>query len=103
LPPVMLASADSGGGQVRLPNPFNLKGNPILRKNAIFKAFDDGTSTVKPTLYWRVGARNDGDKPGPVDAITGVYTVASRAFRFIYTPQPFSFQPEAGPPPPPGS
>ncbi len=100
---VTLASADAGGAQMKLASAVSLWGNATLRKNATFKAYEDGTSTVKPTLYWRVGARNDSDKPGPIDWTTKLYNTGSREFRFIYTAQPFSFKPEAGPPNPPSS
>ncbi|MCH8273379.1 MAG: hypothetical protein IH851_01125 [Armatimonadetes bacterium] len=43
-------------------------------------------------LYWRVGARNSGDVPGPVKDVSGE--------RFVFS-RPFQFNRVVGPPPPP--
>ena len=51
-------------------------------------------------LYWRVGARNDADRPGPVDWITSSAGNGDRTYRWVYTGIR-SFTPADMPPPPP--
>ncbi|MCS6949468.1 MAG: hypothetical protein RMM06_00235 [Armatimonadota bacterium] len=45
-------------------------------------------------LYWRAGARNVGDNPGPLPDGAG--------YRYIWSTEPFSFTAPVTPPPPPG-
>lgn len=55
------------------------------------------------TLYWRVGARNSGDTPGPYPGPAGPSTQASgaKSTRYIYSEHPYSFLTLGGVPPPP--
>lgn len=97
-----------------LPSPDFLLTNTALRRDPVFRTYADavlsgqGTSGVTiPTLYWRVGARNAGDRPGPVHAFSNNHRDSDRTFRFIYsnipnsglTPvQGRSFRPAPSPP-----
>ncbi len=77
-----------------------ISGNGALRNNPTFLAFVNTTTTTSPRVFWRVGARRDSDRPGPVDFITRNHTVSDRTFRLIYSnPSSFTFAPlPPGPP-----
>jgi hypothetical protein len=77
-------------------------GDPIFMRDPAFAAFVNRTSTARPTLYWRVGARNSQDRPGPVHWITKKHDDRDRTFRWIYSTPVRSFTPAELPPPPPG-
>gem|GEM_PF-2399597 len=67
--------------------PINLTTNPILLSNPSFANFVKPVpGAAQPVLYWRVGARNSQDVPGPVDWISGDPHDPDRAFRWIYSP-----------------
>jgi len=77
-------------------------GDPVLMQDPGFAAFVNRVpGAARPTLFWRVGARNSGDRPGPVHALTQRHDDGDRTFRFIYSPVR-SFTPADVPPPPPG-
>jgi len=57
-----------------------------LKLNPVFAAYVNGSpNATPPTLYWRVGARNSGDKPGPQHAISGNPSDNDQTFRYIYS------------------
>lgn len=75
--------------------------NAPLRLDATFANFINGVSgATTPTLWWRVGARNNADRPGPVHWISKSSSDQDRRFRFIYSAAQ-SFQPAPLPPNPP--
>lgn len=101
LPLKQFASPPPNGVQQRLDTVVNLSNNPVLRRDAAFRNWEDGAAgAIRPTIFWRVGARNRQDRPGPVDAMTRNAKSGDMAFRFVYS-QPRSFQPADAPPPPP--
>ena len=53
------------------------------------------------TLYWRVGARNSGDTPGPYPAGPSTQASGAKSTRYIYSEYPYSFLTLGGVPPPP--
>jgi hypothetical protein len=97
----MLTTLSSGtdNAVVRLAAAVDLTKDPVLLRNAAFAQFVN-SGAGQPTLYWRVGGRNNDDVPGPVHWFSKVRTDGDRTFRFIYS-QPFSFKPAPLPPPPP--
>lgn len=79
----------------------NLTTNPVLLRDAVFANYVNRVPNApKPTLYWRVGARNDDDRPGPVNWITRNHADGDRTFRYVYS-EVRSFTPADMPPPPP--
>jgi hypothetical protein len=79
----------------------DLSNNPILRRDPVYNNFVNRVpGAPRPVLFFRVGFRNSGDRPGPVHAITRVVNDTDRTFRFIYS-QVRSFSPADMPPPPP--
>jgi hypothetical protein len=81
--------------------PNDLTVRPELLANSLFANFVNGTSTTSPTLYWRVGARNSTDVPGPIDWITNSASDADTNWRWVYPGTPYSFTGATLPPPPP--
>lgn len=81
--------------------PINLMNNAVLRRDRTFLDFvNQVPGAPKPILYWRVGGRNSGDRPGPVHWISRRHDDRDNTFRFIYS-LPRSFSPADLPPPPP--
>jgi hypothetical protein len=79
--------------------PINLSTNEILRRDPLFLAFVNRVpGAQRPTVWFRVGARNSVDQPGPVDWFKR--QGADKQFRYIYS-EPRSFTPADLPPPPP--
>lgn len=75
--------------------------NGPLRRDPIFANFVNRVpGAARPTLFFRVGARNSQDSPGPVHAITRNPKDEDRTFRYIYS-SVRSFTPADMPPPPP--
>jgi hypothetical protein len=93
----------TAGGQINVPA-FDLTNsglNAPLRRDTIFANFVNHVpGAARPTLFWRVGARNSQDSPGPVHWITRNPKDEDRTFRFIYS-DARSFTPADLPPPPP--
>lgn len=88
-----------------LPAPIDLAVQPQLLASPAFAAFvaqSSGASPSSPLIYWRVGARNDEDSPGPVNWISQNSMDPSRTFRFVY-PLAIYFTAAPVPPPPPGT
>lgn len=104
----LISSAPNADGVAQTTqNPIDLTQSPELQRDPTFKAFVSangcqGTSATPPTLYWRVGARHDGDQPGPINAISQNPSDGDKTFRFVYS-QVFTFIPAPLPPCPPGS
>lgn len=81
---------------------IDLSNNAILRRDPTYNNFVNRVpGAPRPTLFFRVGGRNSGDRPGPVDWITRNHNTNDRTFRWIYS-LARSFQPADVPPPPPG-
>jgi hypothetical protein len=98
LPIVFSTAPNSDGVTQQIPAAISIRGNAILRRDLTFARFADGVvGAAKPTVFWRVGGRNSGDRPGPVHAITRSQTDNDRSFRFIYS-EIRSFQPAELPP-----
>jgi curli biogenesis system outer membrane secretion channel CsgG len=75
--------------------------NAPLRKDPVFANFVNRVpGAARPTIFWRIGARNSQDSPGPVHAITRNPKDEDRTFRYIYS-SVRSFTPADMPPPPP--
>jgi hypothetical protein len=106
----LISSSPNADGVEQTPqNPIDLTQAPQLLLNPAFKAFvatagctgnTGGTTGTPPTLYWRVGARHDGDSPGPIDAISQNPSDQDTTFRYVYS-QVFAFVPAPLPPCPP--
>jgi hypothetical protein len=80
---------------------LNLTTNPVLLRDPIFANYVNRVPNApKPTIYWRVGGRNDADQPGPVHWITRNHSDGDRTFRYVYS-EVRSFTPADMPPPPP--
>jgi hypothetical protein len=80
---------------------LNLTTNPVLLRDPIFANYVNRVPNApKPTIYWRVGGRNDADQPGPVHWITRNHGDGDRTFRYVYS-EVRSFTPADMPPPPP--
>ena len=77
-------------------------GDPVCMRDPTFAAFVRRTSGARPTVYWRVGARNSQDHPGPVHWISRRHDDPDRTFRWVYSQPVRSFTPAELPPPPPG-
>ncbi|HLK57054.1 MAG TPA: hypothetical protein VKU00_10840, partial [Chthonomonadaceae bacterium] len=87
-----------------VPATIDLTVIPQLLASPAFAAFvaqSNGTTPSPPQIFWRVGARFDGDNPGPVHWISGRADDPDRTFRFVYD-TPSYFYPAPLPPPPPG-
>ncbi|NLH98196.1 MAG: hypothetical protein GX446_01745 [Chthonomonadales bacterium] len=79
----------------------DLTTNPVLLKDPVFANYVNRVpGAAKPTIYWRVGGRNDEDRPGPVHWITRNHADGDRTFRYVYS-EVRSFTPADMPPPPP--
>ena len=108
----LISSSPNADGVAQTPqNPLDLTQSPELLRDPTFKAFvsaagctgtTTGTTATPPTLYWRVGARHDGDQPGPINAISQNASDPDKTFRYVYS-QVFAFVPAPLPPCPPGS
>lgn len=83
---------------------FDLTSNSLnapLRKDPTFLNFINRVpGATRPQIFFRVGARNNADRPGPVHAITRNPKDEDRTFRYIYS-LVRSFTPADMPPPPP--
>ncbi|NUQ69795.1 MAG: hypothetical protein HUU17_03150 [Chthonomonadales bacterium] len=94
------APLSTGVTQV-LPGEVDLTTNPVLLRDAVFANYVNRVpGATKPTLYWRVGGRNDADRPGPVHWISRNHQDRDRTFRYVYS-EVRSFTPAEMPPPPP--
>ena len=99
--PVFSTAPNADGVTQSLSAPVDLRNSGALRRDPTFLNFVNGVSGApKPTIYWRVGARNSADRPGPVHWITRDPKDNDRTFRYIYS-QSRSFTPADIPPPPP--
>lgn len=107
----LISTSPNADGVAQTPqNPIDLTQAPALLRDANFQAFINtgcggsgsgtGTTGTPPTLYWRVGARHDGDSPGPINAISQNPSDPDKTFRFVYS-QVFAFVPAPLPPCPP--
>ncbi len=88
-----------------LATPIDLAVQPQLLASPAFAAFvsqSSGASPSSPLIYWRVGARNDEDTPGPVNWISNNSMDSNRTFRWVY-PLAIYFTGAPVPPPPPGA
>ncbi len=107
--PLISSSPNADGVAQTTPNPLDLTQSPELLRDPTFGAFVKSSTcsgsttgtTTPPVLYYRVGARHDGDTPGPINAITQNASDGDTTFRFVYS-QVFSFTPAPLPPCPPG-
>ena len=104
----LISSAPNADGVAQTSlNPIDLSVSPELLRNPAFAAFvptgcsSQGTVGAPPTLYYRVGARHDGDQPGPINWISKNPSDGDTTFRYVYS-QVFSFIPAPLPPCPPG-
>lgn len=98
--PIIYSTAPRADGVTQmLASVINLTTNAVLLRDATFKAYVQSGGT-KPTLFWRVGARNDADRPGPVHWISRNHSDGDRTFRFVYS-DIRSFTPADMPPSPP--
>jgi hypothetical protein len=101
LPLVFSTAPNSEGVTQSLPAAVDLRNNAILKKDPTFANFVNRVpGAARPTLFWRVGARNNADRPGPVHWITRNPKDEDRTFRFIYSTVR-SFSPADLPPNPP--
>ncbi len=101
LPTVYSTAPLATGVTQVLPSSVDLTTNPVLLRDRNFANYVNRVpNTPKPTLYWRVGARNDNDRPGPVHWITRNHGDGDRTFRYVYS-EVRSFTPADMPPPPP--
>jgi hypothetical protein len=104
LPLVYSTAQDATGATQSPPSPVDLTNsstNAPLRKDPVFANFINRLAgAATPAIWWRVGARNNADRPGPVNWLTKSNSDSDRSFRFIYS-QARSFQPAALPPAPP--
>jgi len=100
--PIIYSTAPLATGVTQvLPAAVDLTTNPVLLRDRNFANYVNRVpNTPKPTLYWRVGARNDADRPGPVHWISRNHGDGDRTFRFVYS-EIRSFTPADMPPPPP--
>jgi len=98
--PIIYSTAPRADGVTQaLQAAVNLQTNAVLLRDAVFTNFIQ-RGGAKPTLFWRVGARNDSDRPGPVHWISRNHSDGDRTFRFVYS-QIRSFTPADLPPRPP--
>lgn len=79
---------------------LDIRNSTALRRYRPFLDFVTGASSTPPVLFWRVGARNSGDRPGPVHFFSKNNKDRNTNFRFIYS-DARSFTPAQLPPPPP--
>jgi len=101
LPTVYSTAPQATGVTQVLASSVNLTTNPVLLRDKNFANYVNGVANAaKPTLYWRVGARNDNDRPGPVHWITRNHGDGDRTFRYVYS-EVRSFTPADMPPSPP--
>jgi hypothetical protein len=101
LPKVYSTAPLATGVTQVLDGAVNLTTNPVLLRDPIFANYVNRVPNApKPTVYWRVGARNDADSPGPVNWITRNHADGDRTFRYVYS-EVRSFTPADMPPPPP--
>lgn len=100
--PIIYSTAPLATGVTQvLPSAIDLTTNPVLLRDRTFANYVNRVpNSPKPTLYWRVGARNDADVPGPVHWISRNHADGDRTFRFVYS-EVRSFTPADMPPPPP--
>lgn len=100
--PMVYSTAPLATGVTQvLAAPVDLTTNPVLLRDRNFANYVNRVpGAPKPTLYWRVGTRNEADRPGPVHWISRNRTDADRTFRFVYS-EVRSFTPADMPPPPP--
>jgi len=101
LPTVYSTAPLSTGVTQVLGSAIDLTTNPVLLRDTTFANYVNRVANApKPTLYWRVGARNDADRPGPVHWISRSHGDGDRTFRYVYS-EVRSFTPADMPPPPP--
>lgn len=101
LPMVYSTAVMTQGVAQTLPASVDLTALDVLKRDATFANYVNRVAgSAKPTLYWRIGARNDADRPGPVDWITSSAGNGDRTYRWVYTGIR-SFTPADMPPPPP--
>ncbi|MCX6358215.1 MAG: hypothetical protein NT029_00255, partial [Armatimonadetes bacterium] len=101
LPMVYSTAVMTQGVVQTLPSSVDLTALDVLKRDATFANYVNRVAgSSKPTLYWRIGARNDGDRPGPVDWITSSAGNGDRTYRWVYSGIR-SFTPADMPPPPP--
>jgi hypothetical protein len=106
----IISSAPNADGVAQtVQNPIDLTVSTELLRDTAFRTFvtdagcqGTGTGVTAPSLYYRVGARHDGDTPGPIHAISQNPSDPDKTFRFVYS-QVFSFIPAPLPPCPPGT
>jgi len=100
--PMVFSTAPSSDGVIQTLSPaVNLTTNQTLRRDPGFANFVNHVpNAARPTLFWRVGCRNNSDSPGPVHWISRDSHASDRSFRFIYS-LVRSFQPADLPPPGP--
>ena len=94
------ASSSVGGAGVpqQYPSNIDLTTNAQLLKSTVFWNFvNKVVGSATPIIYWRVGARNSLDNPGPMSWFTKDPHDGSKMFRWIYSPQR-SFSPAPTPP-----
>jgi hypothetical protein len=108
--PLISSSPNADGVAQTSQNPIDLTLSAELLRDNAFNLFvknsacSSNPTTVTsppPTLYYRVGARHDGDQPGPINAISQNPTDGDTTFRYVYS-QVFTFIPAPLPPCPPG-
>jgi hypothetical protein len=88
--PIFSTAPTSSGVTQTLSAAVDLTQVQQLLANSAFANFVAGKSTTPPTLYWRVGARNSTDVPGPVDWISGSASDTDTTWRWVYV-NPDSF------------
>jgi hypothetical protein len=94
-------SVTAEGAIIAVSAPIDLSTNATLKRDVIFNNFVNRVPGAgRPTIYWRVGGRNNQDSPGPVHWFSRNPKDSDRTFRFIYS-QVRSFTPADLPPPPP--
>jgi len=97
----VFSTAPQADGVTQIFKAPDLSRDAVLLRDPAFASFVNRVpGAATPVVYWRVGGRNSGDRPGPVDWMTGNHTVTDNTFRFIYS-QPRAFSPAPLPPPPP--
>ena len=89
----IFSSSPNADGAAESVLPVDLTLRPELLADPVFANFVHHVAgAAVPTLYWRVGARNDADVPGPVHAISQDPRDPDRTFRWIYSGV-FTFSP----------
>jgi len=90
-------SSTSDNMPLSLDSPITtLPTNSVLLSNLAFSNYVNN-GIGQPQLFWRVGARNDSDSPGPVHVFSRNRADADKAWRYIYS-APLTFKPVPKPP-----